>query len=147
MKPNPILQRHEARQLLERYYDGATTDREEQLLRQFLASPEADDATFGADKATMGYLCMSRRHHPSRKRTMKWVAAAAVVTVAVCITWSWPYFGREDCVAYIGGEKYTDTNLVLYQMNETLKDVALGQDDPSVKDQIRHLFNTTDFDK
>ena len=103
MKPNPILQRHEARQLLERYYDGATTDREEQLLRQFLASPEADDATFGADKATMGYLCMSRRHHPCRKRTMKWVAAAAVVTVAVCITWSWLYFGREDCVAYIGG--------------------------------------------
>ena len=39
------------------------------------------------------------------------------------------------------------TNLVLYQMNETLKDVALGQDDPSVKDQMRHLFNTTDFDK
>ena len=55
-------------EIAQRYFLAETTDEEEQLLRKFLCTKEAQDASFNEVRATLSYLHVSNAQHtPSVK--------------------------------------------------------------------------------
>ena len=136
-----FLTANEAREMLQQYYDGLTTDREEALLRRFLASEAADGGEFDADRAVMGVLAVGRQvHRPHRSVALKvagWAVAASVVLAAGL----WLRPSQPDCVAYIGGERYTDTEMIVHRMQTTMNELAEAKEAVSVESQMKHLFD------
>ena len=52
--------------LVQKYFDAQTSQREEDRLKRYLAS--VDDPWFDEAKAVMGYVCLQRRLHSSKKQ-------------------------------------------------------------------------------
>lgn len=136
-----FLTPQEAREVLQQYYEGTTTDREEDLLRRFLASEAADGGEFDADRAVMGVLAVGKEvHRPHRTAVLKvagWAVAASVILAAGL----WLRPSSPDCVAYIGGERYTDRNLIMAQVQSTMGELAETKEAVSVESQMQGLFN------
>ena len=51
------------KQLVERYFDATTTEEQEDKLRAFLTTPQADDAYFDEIKAVLGLTTVLRRRN------------------------------------------------------------------------------------
>ncbi|MBP3764318.1 MAG: hypothetical protein J6H19_00865 [Bacteroidaceae bacterium] len=136
-----FLTPQEAREVLQQYYEGTTTDREEDLLCRFLASEAADGGEFDADRAVMGVLAVGKEvHRPHRTAVLKvagWAVAASVILAAGL----WLRPSSPDCVAYIGGKRYTDRNLIMAQVQSTMGELAEAKEAVSVESQMQGLFN------
>lgn len=76
-------------EMAERYFLAETTDEEEQRLRKFLCTKEAqDDARFDEIRATLSYLHVSRAQHtPPIKHPLKALAVAACLSAIAFIGW------------------------------------------------------------
>ena len=110
-----FLTPQEAREVLQQYYEGTTTDREEDLLRRFLASEAADGGEFDADRAVMGVLAVGKEVHRPRRTAVLKVAGWAVAASVILAAGLWLRPSSPDCVAYIGGERYTDTEMIVHR--------------------------------
>ena len=51
------------KQLVERYFEATTTEEQEERLRDFLTTPQADDAYFDEIKAVLGLTTVLRRRN------------------------------------------------------------------------------------
>jgi hypothetical protein len=140
------------KQLEQKYFDGLTTDEEEAVLKQYLHE-HAD----GMDelRAVMSYLAVGKDlHAPSamkphgahkaKRRVMTWYAAAAIV---VLIIGGATFLGISEssndvCVAYVNGQKITDSEAVMAQMRESIKQVKTDDKDPTVDDQLGDMMKT-----
>lgn len=140
------------KQLEQKYFDGLTTDEEEAVLKQYLHE-HAD----GMDelRAVMSYLTVGKDlHAPSamkphgahkaKRRVMTWYAAAAIV---VLIIGGATFLGISEssndvCVAYVNGQKITDSEAVMAQMRESIKQVKTDYKDPTVDDQLGDMMKT-----
>lgn len=142
----------EWQQLIERYFDAATTDAEEQRLKQFLASPQSASPQYNEIKAVMGYLTTAKHHHrahPAKKRpinsinrALKWSVAAAITIGLFLATWQINATNSDICIAYINGQKYTDEAIVLAQMHSTMQRMDNGIGRHSVEQQLGSIFHT-----
>ena len=149
--------------LVERYFDAATTDEEERALRRFLASPAGADARFDEVRAVMGFLATGRSLHraagetpssaapPAGIRLSRMVVksplrlAAAAAVVAICLSAAlsvWHWKTENVCVAYAGGRKITDRELVEGRAQASLRAVNRPTDVPEMEKQLGDMFNT-----
>ncbi|MBE6288273.1 MAG: hypothetical protein E7099_08855 [Mediterranea massiliensis] len=134
--------------LAQRYFEAETTLAEEAALKQFLATAEAEGSEFDELRAVMGYLSVGRKLHRQPLAKAKnhrpiWWAAAAIVTLLLLLP---PIQGLWDeknvCVAYVGGQKVSDTNKVMALMHQTLQGMKVEEPDMTMQGQLQDIFNT-----
>ena len=119
--------------LAERYFEAETTPEEEK-----------ERKVFEELRAVMGFMAMGRATHRKRQvHTFRYAAAAAVTGILLTAT-VWQLAGTKDvCVAYINGERITDTETVL---NEAMKSVGKVRHNPeeanSLEKQLTDIFQT-----
>ena len=130
--------------LADRYFEAETTPEEEKELACFLATPLSQSKDFEELRAVMGFMAMGRATHRKRQvHTFRYAAAAAVTGILLTAT-VWQLAGTKDvCVAYINGERITDTETVL---NEAMKSVGKVRHNPeeanSLEKQLTDIFQT-----
>lgn len=136
--------------LAQRYFDATTTDDEERQLRSFITSEAGSGEEFNELRAVMGFFAVGRStaktaNHPAAHRTLRrlTVAAAVIACLAGGGTWLFHYQMQKNiCVAYINGEKVTDPDIVLQQMQASMANVQPKSADITVDDQLHDMFNT-----
>lgn len=122
--------KQEARQLTERYFEGATSIAEEGRLRSLLADRRLDGPDLDEARAVMGYAMFMPRAR--RHRSISWSAVsgmAAAIAVGVTVAFG---LARNDsginvqsqCIAYVGGHEVTDRDAVMAMVNEDLSDFS-----------------------
>ena len=138
------------RTLTDRFFDGTTTLEEEQELYDYYRREQA----LPADLAQLRRLFLdfaavefadepaAERQAPAPRRWLRWaVAACAALTIAAGAA-VWLNSGRQgddECVAYIYGERTTDRDVVLGEMQKTMAAVADDGSD-EVKEQLKMMF-------
>ncbi len=137
------LNKKQAKELLRRYFEAETSDAEERQLRAFLVSDEARGAGFDEARAVMSFLAVGRRR-PKRVSMRKAAAWAASFLAAASLGIGWMVFQeRNECVAYVYGEKVTNAEIVMGHMRESLQEME--QVEPvDVATQLGAMLNTLD---
>ncbi|MBO7100362.1 MAG: hypothetical protein IKQ51_09430 [Bacteroidaceae bacterium] len=75
-------------EMAQRYFLAKTTDEEEQRLRKFLCTKEAQNARFDEIRATLSYLHVSRvQHKLSLKHPFRALAIAACLGAIAFLGW------------------------------------------------------------
>lgn len=132
----------------ERYFEAQTTADEERDLRRFLATAEARGREFDELRAVMGFLAVGKREHERRRhRTLRLrlgrVAAAVGVLLVVAGSAFYAVDRRHNqCVAYIGGVKYTDESVVLAEMHRSMDGMGEASATVDVDSQMADIFGT-----
>ncbi len=133
--------------LEQRYFDGLTTDEEERLLHQFLATEEAQAAEFEELRAVMGYLAMGKAEHKKkvvplwrRPEVVRWSAAACFLILGgVGLFHLMP---RTTYVAYIDGRRTTNKIEVIAQMHSVMSDINADSPTAAMEASMSNLLNT-----
>ena len=138
------------RTLTDRFFDGTTTLEEEQELYDYYRREQA----LPADLAQLRQLFLdfaavqfadepaAERQAPAPRRWLRWaVAACAALTIAAgAAVWlNSGQQGDDECVAYIYGERTTDRDVVLGEMQKTMAAVADDGSD-EVEEQLKMMF-------
>ncbi|MCR4920673.1 MAG: hypothetical protein K5945_03060 [Bacteroidaceae bacterium] len=126
---NQHLTPDEARQLIDRYFMGETTEQEEARLRTFLCS--TDGRAYDDVSATMSFLAVGHRLHRrqphrvirSQSRLLRPLAAAATLAAVLVLgVAGWFYHRHHDlCLATVAGHELSReqaTELMLTQMHD-----------------------------
>lgn len=150
------------RTLTDKFFDGDTTPEEEQELYEYYRQPWEqipDDLRSNCelfrDLAALGSLTPSTlhpplstihhspstiHHSPSTHRHRWWFAAAAVALVLlVGGATLYHYQSENECVAYIYGERVTDRDVVLGEMQKTMTAVTADGSDV-MEEQLKAMF-------
>ena len=134
--------------LIERYYDALTTPQEEEQLKEFLSSPEADAPCFDEIKATLAYFAVSRNKHRLkrgiRRTIIRCAAAAAAIIIAIASVWQ-TNSEQDICVAYINGRIVTDEAIVMQQMHSAMALISQTTSENSIEKQMSEIFNITEI--
>ena len=135
--------------LTDRFFDGNTTlDEEQELYDYYSREPSLPPdlqplRQMFLDLAAVQYVAIPSQQppQPKRQRWPRWLAAAAVaLLIATVGTVLMNSLQQDDeCVAYIYGERTTDRDVVLGEMQKTM---AVLADDGSnvVEEQLRMMF-------
>lgn len=138
------------RTLTDRFFDGTTTLEEEQELYDYYRREQA----LPADLAQLRQLFLDfaavqfgdeqalNVNVNKPRRWLRWAVAACAALLIAAGTAVWLNNGRqgdEECVAYIYGERTTDRDVVLGEMQKTMAAVT---DDGSdvVEEQLKMMF-------
>ena len=138
------------RTLTDRFFDGTTTLEEEQELYNYYRREQA----LPADLAQLRQLFLDfaavqfgdeqalNVNVNKPRRWLRWAVAACAALLIAAGTAVWLNSGRqgeEECVAYIYGERTTDRDVVLGEMQKTMAAVT---DDGSdvVEEQLKMMF-------
>ncbi len=124
--------------LIDRYFDGATTEAEELSLKAFLASDEAGDPCFDEARAVMGLFVAGKRRavRGSRRRVViGWTSAAAVAAVLVSIG---IFMGGRTCIMWEDGVRITDRQEIVASAEDALFDIFSGGTD--AEEELGNLF-------
>lgn len=152
-----ILTMSEALRLMERYFEAETSEQEEKVLKQFISSPAGASAHFDELRAVMGLAAFGKQMKHSRPQDhvpehrnrshrtvtlLRW-SVAAVLCIAFGVSLSVYNFRQENqCIAYIHGQKITDSEQVIAAMHCSLADVGAPTETPSVETQLNDIFQT-----
>ena len=130
--------------LAARYFEAETSPAEEQELAYFLTTPASQDREFDEIRAVMGYLATGRMYHRKRKSSAFRYAAAAAVIGLLLTTTVWQLAqNRNVCVAYIYGERCTDTETVLTEALKSIEKVRQEpQEETILQAQLSDIFQT-----
>ena len=138
------------RTLTDRFFDGTTTLEEEHELYDYYRREQA----LPTDLAQLRQLFLdfaavqfadepaAERQAPAPRRWLRWAVAACAALLIAAGAAVWLNSGRQGddvCVAYIYGERTTDRDVVLGEMQKTMAAVA---DDGSneVEEQLKMMF-------
>ena len=131
------------RTLTDRFFDGDTTPEEEQELYDFYRQEDIPEdlrphQELFKDLAALTTLSptVEQRQHRSRW----WIAAAAIALLLTIGGTTLYHYQREDeCVAYIYGERVTDRDVVLGEMQKTMTAMTADGSDV-VEEQLKAMF-------
>jgi ferric-dicitrate binding protein FerR (iron transport regulator) len=137
------------RTLTDRFFDGKTTVEEEQELYDYYRREQA----LPSDLVQLRQLFLdfaavqfsdeqAEQQAPTPRRWLRWaVAACAALTIAAgAAVWlNSGQQGDDECVAYIYGERITDRDVVLGEMQKTMAAVADDGSD-EVEEQLKMMF-------
>ena len=135
---------------IDRYFEGTLSEAEELRLKAFLSSPEGQASEYDEARAVMGYFAigksLSRKEADeySRKGTSRhgsaWLrVAVAAVCAGIFITIGVNVYNKENvCVSYVGGQKVTDKEVVMNDVDGILADLFSGGTD--VDEQLNEIF-------
>ena len=144
MKTQNHLSPNQADSLLKKYYDGLTTNEEEQILRIFLASTDAQKEEFNADRAIFGLFAVGRQQR-KRPRFVHFYTASIAVAASILLVMGMFWIKKAtqpDCVAYINGQRITDKEIVENEMRSTLTDIAQSDAHSVMKVQLQDVFSS-----
>ena len=130
------------KQLIDKYFEAETTPEEELALREFLAS--TDDPAFDEARAVLGYFSAQRSRRAARIRVRTLtasIAAAAAIALVAILGHDTVTLQDDTFVIYAYGEKNTDRQAVLDDMNQTLAELFAGNQGPDVSAQLNEFFN------
>lgn len=131
---------------IDRYFEGTLPEAEELRLKAFLASPEGQAPEYDEVRAVMGYFAVGKsisrddaKEYSSVRRTV-WsriavAAACAIIFIALGVN----FYNKENiCVSYVGGQKVTDKEVVMNDVDNILADLLSGGTD--VDEQLKEIF-------
>lgn len=151
--PTPLT-RSKAKELSALFFEGLTTEAEEQALKVFLALPDADSPEFDEIRAVFAFCAQARAKAapaavpvnaaPRRRRLrpQQWAAAACVALVAASSIVAFNYQKENQCVAYVGGEKITDTEQVVREMHLSIQNIGTPPQEVDVEAELKDMFKT-----
>ena len=101
-------------EMADRYFLAETTDEEEQRLRKFLCTKEAQNARFDEIRATLSYLHVSRAQHtPPIKHPLKALAVAACLGAVAFLGWYQYQQQNISSVRIAGQDVEADASLLM----------------------------------
>lgn len=116
--------------LIERYFEGETSEEEELRLREVLGNSTYNSRLIDECLVTMGYFSMGKRVEREKKTRGRVVVLRRVVSVAAMIaiilmlglTLLKPknVFNEGDCIAYVNGVKISDKDKVISLIEQDL---------------------------
>ncbi|MBR5062135.1 MAG: hypothetical protein IKX24_08350 [Prevotella sp.] len=130
--------------LTERFFDGETTVREERLLYQLYAEEQVPDQLLVYREMMLGFQKMGKTrlkkssifHLPSFK-----ILSAAACLLAILAWGAWQHFSMGDeCVAYVYGERVTDEEVVMQEMQLAISTLSDDEASETVETQLKDLF-------
>ncbi|MDE6042264.1 MAG: hypothetical protein K2G07_01790 [Muribaculaceae bacterium] len=129
--------------LIDKYFDGLTSDAEEAALRKALASPEVKGEDADEARAVLGVFAAQRStRHTGGARLIRRAAAAAAVVIALAIgAWkitAWNSAPDEAYLAYVNGTRIDQSEPVLAIMAEELS--AIGEAESSVQEEFNEIL-------
>ena len=136
------------RTLTDRFFDGTTTLEEEQELYDYYRREQALPADLAQlrrlflDFAAVQFSDEQAVNINKPRRWLHWAVAACAALLIAAGAAVWLNIGQQgddECVAYIYGERTTDRDVVLGEMQKTMAAVA---DDGSneVEEQLKMMF-------
>lgn len=136
------------RTLTDRFFDGMTTLEEEQELydyyrrEQTLPADLAQQRQLLLDFAAVRFADEQAVNVSKPRRWLRWAVAASAALLIAAGAAVWLNSGRQgddECVAYIYGERTTDRDVVLGEMQKTMAAVAADGSD-EVEEQLKMMF-------
>lgn len=114
--------------LIDRYFDGATTEEEEQLLRIELAHTTYSSPNIEEAQAVLGMFAIGAKQHngPVSTSPQHWIAyvASIAIILGIGVTWSAiNYHHNNRCYAYVGNVKISDSDQVMELMESDLQSI------------------------
>ena len=123
LKKNNLTFR-QADELIEKYYEGKTSCREEGMLREFLLQSNLPDV-YDAEKAIFGYF---RPEKSMQKKSFKlkplYRSIAAAAAIALVVISVYKFNPSTKNYAYVDGKKITNMERVKSLANSSLTDVS-----------------------
>lgn len=142
--------REEWLNLIERYFEAETSEEEELALKLFLASPESADECFNEIKAVLGYVSVGKQLNKEKKNRKIYLTPSAykiaaaivlccIVSVSLLIS---NYKAKNECLVYINGEMYTDSEMVFSEMQNSIERIKSETEDLRMENQIKDLIES-----
>lgn len=133
-------------ELIEGYFEGTLSQDEENALKVFLASEEGQGPEYDEIRAVMGYFAAGRaveilRSHPLPQNDRKmWRRIAAIAaSLAIIITLGVSLYNKTNvCVSYVSGQKITDKEVVMNDVDNILADLLSNRTD--MEEQLTGIF-------
>ena len=131
------------RTLTDKFFDGGTTPEEELELYDFYRQEDIPEdlrpqQELFRDLAALSTLSPAVGQRQHRRRW--WIAAAAIALLLTVGGTTLYHYQREDeCVAYIYGERVTDRDVVLGEMQRTMTAMTADGSDV-VEEQLKAMF-------
>lgn len=126
-------------QLIELYFEGATTLEQERRLRGMLLSADCPDTPDVAEaRAVMGYTAVMSK--PRLQRPMQWMQKAAIVAALLTVgALGWVVADRSlartnVCIAYVDGQRIDNHDAVLGIMEAQL--AQMGEAQAELEDEV-----------
>lgn len=128
-------------ELVDGYFEGTLSEDEETALKLFLASEEGQGPEYDEVRAVMGYFAAGRSVEILRSRPLPqndrkhasaiWRRIAAVAaSLAIIITLGVSIYNRNNvCVSFVGGQKITDKEVVMNDVDNILADLLSDRTD------------------
>lgn len=124
-------------EMIERYFEATLSEEEETALKAFLASPEGQAPEYDDVRAVMGYFAAGRsveilrsRPLPQNDRKMWRRILAIAASLAIIITLGVSIYNRNNvCVSFVGGQKITDKEVVMNDVDNILADLLSDRTD------------------
>lgn len=133
------------RTLTYRFLEGETTLEEERELYAFYRSEEVPDDLLSLRPLFVGLeeIQLETPSITSKKKKgdwRKWVMIAASVLVLFLFGGSFLWQQQQnECVAYVYGERVTDRDLIMQEMERSIGTMTEGQND--IENQLNDMFN------
>lgn len=135
LKLKKTITAQEADALINKYYDGTTTNTEEERLRRFLRQ-EGLPSKYRAEQAIFGYFEQQAAGKGRAVRIVNICRAAAMVAVVALACAALYKFAKPDykAVAYVDGRQITDKKTVKTLAENTLDNVLAA--DNTIEEQL-----------
>lgn len=133
------------RTLTDRFLEGETTLEEERELYAFYRSEEVPDDLLSLRPLFVGLeeIQLETPSITSKKKKgdwRKWVMIAASVLVFFLFGGSFLWQQQQnECVAYVYGERVTDRDLIMQELERSIGTMTEGQND--IENQLNDMFN------
>ena len=133
------------RTLTDRFLEGETTLEEERELYAFYRSEEVPDDLLSLRPLFIGLEEIQLETPsitPKKKKGdwRKWVMIAASVLVLFLLGGSFLWQQQQnECVAYVYGERVTDRDLIMQELERSIGTMTEGQSD--IENQLNDMFN------
>ena len=130
-------------EIMDRYFEGTLSAEEETRLKVFLASTEGQSPEYDEVRAVMGYFAVGKAINNRAKiirRPVLWRRVAAVAaSLALLITIGINIYNKENiCVSFVGGQKVTDKEVVMNDVDNILADLLADRVD--MEEQLVNIF-------
>ncbi len=133
------------RTLTDRFLEGETTLEEERELYAFYRSEEVPDDLLSLRPLFVGLEEIQLETPsitPKKKKGdwRKWVMIAASVLVLFLLGGSFLWQQQQnECVAYVYGERVTDRDVIMQELERSIGTMTEGQND--IENQLNDMFN------
>ncbi len=114
---------------IEKYFDCALSDSEEQQLRREIAETRFSHPAIDEVRALMGFRRPPVKHRTARPYVAVAASVAVILLAAVNLMRPAPVVADSTCIAYVDGQRVTDEDAVMSILAENMSDFSEGLDE------------------